>query len=541
MAETNLDKYLHTVRRIEEHREEDAVKEIKKLYRRLIKDLRAEMADIYASYADPETGALQYAQLHRRGLDARLLEEIASNMNDVTLAERREIMNLVQATYDAQYTAMVDAVNRASGNDMELQAAFSDVNAAKAEALRAAVDNPVHGLTLSEQLEMNRAAIIYGIKQAVGVGMANGDRYDTMARRIQETLIGPDGAGGSYYKSVRIARTEAHRVREAGNLDAALNLTGRLQSAGYSMVKTWRTMKDERVRPSRSYRTKSGWKYKRSGKYDHQKMEGVSVPINEKFKLPSGAEAMAPGQSGVAGEDINCRCFLSYSVVRTESVITQPEVEGVIGDLINKVNTNKILSRKLVGVEKGNPMTFEEADNYRVNPNAGIDWSYDSNCQSCVVVFEARQRGYNVQAKGLNPNSSIIEKLRLNPNRAWLDPVTRKHPEYITSKSIMSVTDAYDFIGLTVEKGKRYTIQFPWKKNARKGHIINLDRDETGALRFKDNQRAKGEKDEWAGELEITDYLKDTVVSDIKILRIDNMDFSDSVARRIMEAANDTR
>jgi len=39
METTNLDKFLHTVRRIEEHREEKAVNQLKKLYKRLIKDL----------------------------------------------------------------------------------------------------------------------------------------------------------------------------------------------------------------------------------------------------------------------------------------------------------------------------------------------------------------------------------------------------------------------------------------------------------------------------------------------------------------------
>ena len=41
-------------------------------------------------------------------------------------------------------------------------------------------------------------------------------------------------------------------------------------------------------------------------------MDGVEIPLNEDFKLPSGASGPAPGKMGVAGEDINCRCFLTY-------------------------------------------------------------------------------------------------------------------------------------------------------------------------------------------------------------------------------------
>ena len=34
--------------------------------------------------------------------------------------------------------------------------------------------------------------------------------------------------------------------------------------------------------------------------------------IDEVVKLPSGASGPAPGQTSVTGEDINCRCFLTY-------------------------------------------------------------------------------------------------------------------------------------------------------------------------------------------------------------------------------------
>lgn len=313
METTNLDKFLHTVRRIEEHREEKTVNQLKKLYKRLIKDLQSHLGTVYAKYSD-ENGVLTYARLHKDALDARLLQEVASKMNDVTQAEKRLITELVEQTYSNVYSGMVQAVDKAV-DEKDLVTTFAQVQSAKPQALRAAVNNPVHGLTLSAQLEKNRANIIYGIQQAVGIGLSVGDRYDTMAKRVQKTLIGDDGAGGSYAKSIRIVRTEAHRVREQGNQDAAKELNNRLEPEGFEMVKTWHTMKDERVRPNVSRKNKKGWKYSiGNGKYNHVKMEGQSVLVNEPFTLPSGATAMSPGMSGIAGEDINCRCFVSYEV-----------------------------------------------------------------------------------------------------------------------------------------------------------------------------------------------------------------------------------
>lgn len=313
METTNLDKFLHTVRRIEEHREEKTVNQLKKLYKRLIKDLQSHLGTVYAKYSD-ENGVLTYARLHKDALDARLLQEVASKMNDVTQAEKKLITELVEQTYSNVYSGMVQAVDKAV-DDKDLVTTFAQVQSARPQALRAAVNNPVHGLTLSAQLEKNRANIIYGIQQAVGIGLSVGDRYDTMAKRVQKTLIGDDGAGGSYAKSIRIVRTEAHRVREQGNQDAAKELNNRLEPEGFEMVKTWHTMKDERVRPNVSRKNKKGWKYSiGNGKYNHVKMEGQSVLVNEPFTLPSGATAMSPGMSGIAGEDINCRCFVSYEV-----------------------------------------------------------------------------------------------------------------------------------------------------------------------------------------------------------------------------------
>ena len=343
METTNLDKFLHTVRRIEEHREERAVNQLKKLYKRLIKDLQSHLGTVYAKYSD-ENGLLTYARLHKDALDARLLQEVASKMNDVTQAEKKLITELVEQTYSNVYSGMVQAVDKAV-DDRDLVATFAQVQSAKPQALRAAVNNPVHGLTLSAQLEKNRANIIYGIQQAVGIGLSVGDRYDTMAKRVQKALIGDDGTGGSYAKSIRIVRTEAHRVREQGNQDAAKELHNRLEPEGFVMVKTWHTMKDERVRPNISRKTKKGWKYSiGNGKYNHVKMEGQSVPVNEPFTLPSGATAMSPGMSGVAGEDINCRCFVSYEVRKasTNSNDKLQEYRSIDRGEIRNFNIGKI-------------------------------------------------------------------------------------------------------------------------------------------------------------------------------------------------------
>ena len=306
---TYLEKYLYQLRRIEKHREAKAEKEIRKVYKELLKELNGYLGNIYATYSEGDE--LNYSSLAKAGMDARFLEEVEQRINSVTPKVATQIQETVEATYKACYDGMVDAVKKAGSNRELLQKAFESVSAVTPDVIRANVNNPVSGLTLKDTLEKHRKDIIYDIKKNIGVGLSNGDRFSTMAKRIAESV------DGDYNKSVRIVRTETHRVRESGFNDAATSINETLKQgkSGYVMAKTWRTMQDERVRPNKA----KG----KSKKYNHVKMDGVTIPQDELFKLPSGATCMCPSKTGVAGEDINCRCYLSYDLVLASELTKQ--------------------------------------------------------------------------------------------------------------------------------------------------------------------------------------------------------------------------
>ena len=298
MADYNLDYLLAQVRRIEEHREKGTEAKILKNYQEILKELRHYLADTYSQYAEDDK--LTYEILRRHSRYARFLDEVEKKINDLSPETKRLIRSTVEQVYEHTYNGMIDAVQDRA------QDVVSGLKGCTQAILRRAVENPVSKLTLNDRLEKHRKEIIYDIKQAITVGLMNGDRYSTMAGRIKQSV------DGSYKKAIRISRTETHRVREAGNLDAARSVQEALSSGNVplQMMKVWKTMKDERVRPAKQ----KG----RNKQYDHRKMDGVAVKIDEEFILPSGAKTMAPGQSGVAGEDINCRCYLSYELRKVD-------------------------------------------------------------------------------------------------------------------------------------------------------------------------------------------------------------------------------
>lgn len=305
----DLEYYLAQARRIEAHREAGVEKEIRKIYTDLLKDLRATLTEAYTKWGTDDR--LTYADLQKAGYHARFLEEIQQRIDVATKMQAARLRTTVKQAYELAYKAMVEGVEKAGADYLELDKQFKNTIAISPEQAKAAVNNPVAGLTLNDRLEKQRKDIIYNIKQTVGVGLMNGDRYTTMAKRIADSL------DGDYKKAIRIARTEAHRVKEAGRIDAATNVDSAMKNgtSGMRMVKIWKSMRDERVRPQSRRKTKKGWVTKMSGTANHMKMDGQVRLADELFDLGGGITAMAPGQSGDAGNDINCRCYASYKMM----------------------------------------------------------------------------------------------------------------------------------------------------------------------------------------------------------------------------------
>jgi len=88
---------------------------------------------------------------------------------------------------------------------------------------------------------------------------------------------------------IRVADTESHRLYNEAVFESA-------KASGKNVYKTWETMMDDRVRETHSY------------------IEGVSVPIDERFYTSDGDSARYPGDFELAQNNVNCRCYLTLQV-----------------------------------------------------------------------------------------------------------------------------------------------------------------------------------------------------------------------------------
>lgn len=402
----DLEYLLAQALRIAEHREADAEKEIRKAYKALLKDLQAYIADVHARYA--VDGSLSFAALQKAGYDARFLEEIEDRIMKSSPKAAKALHELVEDTYKLAYESMVQGVlqQEAAG----LNDAFAEAIAITPDQIKNVVKNPV----MEVALEKNHKDIIYEIKQAVAVALMNGDRYTTTAGRIAELL---DSDKGAYKRALRIARTESHRVSEMGNHDAALRIDEELQkgTSGLRFVKIWRTMKDERVRPQRR-KGKKGKKIVMGGGPNHMKLHGQTVLENEPFQLGGGVEAMSPGQSGVAGHDINCRCYASRRLMTDEEYFkaTGKHFPGWKGEQEEAELTRKQMREKikedqsLIGDAKSRMRAVDrDIDKHNITDFDDLKGLKKSDITGKIKAIEDRE-------KEIEP---ILTRLRNRPER----------------------------------------------------------------------------------------------------------------------------
>lgn len=202
------------------------------------------------------------------------------------------------------------------------------------------------------------------------------------------------------------------------------------------------------------------------------------------------------------------------------------------------------------GVEKGKPMTFDEANHNRVNPNFEKDYDCKRNCQSCVVTYEARLRGFDVQAR---PKTSVTAyDLSHDTNMAWIDPITKETPiSDVLDIVNISDSDFYDWIYENMEEDGRYTFRFNWKGGGTSGHIISAQRTKDGFMLY-DPQNGKIITERISIEAYLsrinTDIPKTIMFNGLEmpnpaftkgmpnLLRVDDLEINMKIANEIMEA-----
>jgi SPP1 gp7 family putative phage head morphogenesis protein len=255
-------------------------REVARKFARVLVEIRKMLADLYEKYE--VDGRLTYEDM----LKFDRLNKFMKQINYLLQTHYKELAKLIEKILGETYTEGYYLTAWAVETETMTRLGYVAV---RPETLTAMLNNPVAGLTLKQRLERNRAAIIYTIQQEITQGLMKNETYSTMAKRLKTALE------GDAVKAMRIVRTEGHRVQESAKHDAAEYA----HKQGVIMMKTWNSLEDERVRSS------------------HRHLNNKTIPVDQHFKGKTG-KGPAPGQLGSPSEDINCRCFLTYSIEKIE-------------------------------------------------------------------------------------------------------------------------------------------------------------------------------------------------------------------------------
>lgn len=264
------------IKKLEKKYEKYLTQQEKKILNNYVKgykDIDKEIARIYKNYADNDgklymESMMKYSRLDKLERDvAKIIAAIYKENNTII---NNTLRNIMETSY------------KETTNSLNVKAIIKPVT------ITEEVNKLVAGIKWRGRTNKYKSDLIYDAHGRIKKGLESGKTYAQMASDVEEIV------GNDVMNPMRIARTEGHRIRESGKLHAARDI----EAKGYELTKTWVTMKDERVRSS------------------HQDMDGQTVGIDEEFTLPSGAKTQAPGMAGIAEEDINCRCILTYNIVR---------------------------------------------------------------------------------------------------------------------------------------------------------------------------------------------------------------------------------
>lgn len=162
-----------------------------------------------------------------------------------------------------------------------------------------------------------------------------------------------------------------------------------------------------------------------------------------------------------------------------------------------------------------------EMDLLATNPNYSTvdsDSPWNNNCQRCVSAYEARRRGYDVEAQPL-PNGNDPLPIMRHP-QGW--PSVYKDGQLIDCSANSGTAAAINVENMMKSWGDncRAIVRVRWKPEAGGGGHVFIAERTNGVTRFIDPQN---------GTADASSYFQFAKGSDLFCMRIDNLDFTDRI------------
>jgi hypothetical protein len=242
-------------------------KQLLKIYQSSLKEIRNEIMKLDEKITWSLNELKKYDRLKK--LEASIDNEAVNLNREIVKTITKTNKDIVKNTYNRSWY----------GYEKQAQVSLR-FNRLNPDLVKNIVTEPYPGVKLSELIKDMNATMLKNLRLQVGIGLSLGESSTQISKRLKNVL------GITYKRAVTIARTEGLRASSKAQLGAS----EQAKDLGIKTTKVWLATLDSRTRST------------------HRAEDKKKADKNGIFHLNSGASGPAPRMTGVAGEDINCRC-----------------------------------------------------------------------------------------------------------------------------------------------------------------------------------------------------------------------------------------
>ena len=263
--------------------EKELIKELKRIYRKSLDDINAKIVDLLARSDIENLSSIIYQVDYQKALK----RQINAILDDLYTHNFTSVSEYLANCYT---DAFIGTIYDLQGQGIPLIFPIE-----QEQVIRALNTNSQIKEGLYKKLGINIDEFKKSIAGEISRGISQSYSYQQIALNLKNR------SNADYNKTIRIARTEGHRIQQ----EATYNCQVEAEKNGAEIYKQWDATLDGRTRP------------------DHIYLDGQLKKLKEPFMV-NGYTAMYPGEFGVASEDCNCRCCLlqraKWAVKNTKSI-----------------------------------------------------------------------------------------------------------------------------------------------------------------------------------------------------------------------------
>ena len=269
------------------------------LYRESLKEVQRDLSRMYEKFGEGVTLAdmRKKTSVRRNGKDYRITRlealqfQIKEQITELTKGARKVTTSTIKDVFEENY----NITGYAFESGLNVKTSFQALNPA---VIRASLDNPAIAVQWPARMKGHAEVLNNRISQSITKGLIQGTGFDKTARQFRKQMR--DEIGDNFEKYAgqvnTIVRTESLRAQSVGRLLGMEKTAKSAERLGIKQEKAWVSVRDERTR--RTPRDSA----------DHVRMNGKVANEEGLFELIPSGTTTAPRMSGIAKQDINCRC-----------------------------------------------------------------------------------------------------------------------------------------------------------------------------------------------------------------------------------------